>query len=77
MDDIHHLFQNELIGSDVGGKMIVPKEDFDHFLHGPRRSHEHIKNVKYSSINIQRGVYLSVLDFRDGEELTTTQVETK
>jgi hypothetical protein len=34
-------------------------------------------NVKYSSINIQRGVDLSVLDFREGEQLTTTQVETK
>jgi hypothetical protein len=77
MDEIHHLFQNELIGNDVGSKMIVPKEGFDHFVHGLRRSHEHIKNAKYSSINIQRGVDLSVLDFRDGEELTTTQVETK
>jgi len=72
MDDIHHLFEKELTTSDVGSKMIVPKQDFDSFVQILRSSREHIENGKYSSGNIQAGVDLSVLDFRDGEELTMT-----
>jgi len=75
MDNIHRLFEKKLTGSDIcrrQHKMIVRTKDFNCFVQILQSSREHTENGKYSSENIQTGVDLSVLDFRDGEELTMT-----